>query len=95
MVSGLLGSFVWVAANFTYCAYVRDGERGFKRFAAFWLGFPITLISMFAVPKTRRASVNDRSELEEERNLLLEIRMDRIRRDRGTRVLESDEALGE
>ena len=95
MVSGLLGSFVWVAANFAYCTYVRDGERGFKRVAAFWLGFPVTLVSMFAAPHTQRVRMPHRSEVEEEHKLLLEIRRDRTRRDERARISGSSEAAGE
>ena len=95
MISGLLGSLVWVAANFAYCAYLRDGESGFKRLAAFWLGFPITMISMFVVPHTRRLRVPERSELEEEYQLLLEIKQDRASRDERARVPGSTEAAGE
>ena len=54
MFNGLLGVFVWVAANFAYYSYVRNGERGFKRLAAFWLGFPITLVSTFVAPQAER-----------------------------------------
>ena len=81
ILSGLLGSFVWVAANVAYCSYVRDGARGCKRFAAFWLGFPVTLISMFAVPHTKRIREPERSDLEEDHRLLLEIRRDRALRE--------------
>ena len=95
MLSGLLGSFVWVAANFSYCAYVRDGQRGFKRFAAFWLGFPITLISMFVAPHTRRLRAPRRSEIEEDHKLLLEIRRDRALREGQTYISRSSETAGE
>ncbi len=95
MVSGLLGSVVWVAANFAYCAYVRDDERGFKRFAAFWLGFPITLISMFVAPHMRRMRVPRRSEVEEDHKLLLEIRRDRALREGRTYETRSSETAGE
>jgi hypothetical protein len=81
MLSGLLGSFVWVAANVAYCSYVRGGERGGKRFAAFWLGFPITLISMFVAPHTKRVRAPERSDVEEDHRLLLEIRRDRALRE--------------
>lgn len=95
MLSGLLGSFVWVAANFAYRSYVRDGERGFKRFAAFWLGFPITLVSSFVVPHAERVRAPRRNELEEEHRLLLEIRRDRARRDERARVSGHTDAAEE
>ena len=80
MLEGILGSLVWFMANLAYGSYVRDGERGFKRFAAFWLGFPLTLCSAFVITRTRRLRVPGGDELEEERELLLEIRRDRARR---------------
>lgn len=86
MLSGLLGSFVWVAANFAYWSHVRDRERGFKRFAAFWLGFPITLVSMFVAPRTKRVQARQQTEFDEEHGLLLEIRRDRARRDERARI---------
>ena len=104
MFSGLLGAFVWVAANFAYLSYVRDGQRGFKRFAAFWLGFPITLVSGFVSPRTHGAhgahhahsvQASQESELEEEHELLLEIRRDRARRDERARVSGRTDAAGE
>ena len=95
MFSGLLGVFVWVAANFAYWSYVRDGQRGFKRFAAFWLGFPITLVSSFMAPHTERVRAPQRSELEEEQRLLLEIRRDRARRDERARLSGHTDAAGE
>ena len=80
MLERILGSLVWLMANLAYGSYVRDGERGFKRFAAFWLGFPLTLCSAFVIPRTRRLRVPRGDESEEERELLLEIRRDRARR---------------
>ncbi len=95
MFGGLLGAFVWVAANFAYWSYVRDGQRGFKRFAAFWLGFPITLVSGFVSPRAQRVQASQESELEEEHKLLLEIRRDRARRDERARVSGHTDAAGE
>ena len=80
MLEGILGSLVWFMANLAYGSYVRDGERGFRRFAAFWLGFPLTLCSAFVIQRRRRLRVPRRDELEEERELLMEIRRDRARR---------------
>ena len=80
MLESLLGSLVWIVANVAYGAYVRDGERGFKRLAAFWLGFPLTLCSGFLMPRRSGLRHPMRDELEEDRALLLEIRRDRARR---------------
>jgi len=80
MLGGILYSLIWITANVTYVSYVRDGARGFKRFVAFYLGFPGTLCSAFLVPRTRRLTEPRRDELEEERTLLMKIRRDRARR---------------
>ena len=80
MLEGILGSLVWFMANLAYGSYVRDGERGFKRFAAFWLGFPLTLCSAFVIPRRRSITKSRRDEFEEEQELLMEIRRDRARR---------------
>jgi len=99
MLEGILGSLVWVVANFAYGSYLRDGERGFKRLAAFWLGFPLTLCSGFLIPRSRRITKSRRDEFEEERELLMEIRRDRAlrlsrgqRADEGTDVARDEEA---
>ncbi len=80
MLEGLLGSLVWVAANGAYRSYVRDGEKGFKRLAAFCLGFPITLVSAFVVRPVKRVHGPRQAE-DEERALLLEIRRDHALRE--------------
>ena len=80
MLEGLLTSLVWITANVAYRSCVREGERGFKRFAAFLLGWPGTLVSLFSVRRTKRVTSARVDELEGERKLLMEIRRDRARR---------------
>ena len=87
MVQELLAGLVWIIANVAYGTMVRSGKRGFRRFAAFCLGWPGTLVSFFVINPTRRVTEPKtdaryalQTELEEERNLLLEIRRDRARR---------------
>ena len=87
MLEEILGGLVWVIANVAYGPMVRNGERGFRRFAAFWLGWPGTLVSYFVIKPTRRvaepktdARYRTQRELEEERDLLLEIRRDQALR---------------
>ena len=93
------GALVWIVANFAYVPMVRDRERGYRRFAAFVLGWPGTHVSYFVIRPTRRAAeplshvtgvltrraktdVRCRAqlEMEEERDLLMEIRRDRALR---------------
>ena len=99
MLEGILGSLVWIVANVAYGSYVRDGERGFKRVLAFYLGFPGTLCSAFAIPRSKRIAEHQHDELEDEQALLMEIRRDRARRlsptpgaDEGTDVARDEEA---
>ena len=81
ILGSLLGSLVWITANLAYRSYIRDGERGFKRLAAFCLGWPYTLVSAVVIRRTRRVAAEPRrDEWEEERRLLMEIRQDRARR---------------
>ena len=99
MLQGILVSLVWVVANFAYGSYLRDGERGFKCLAAFWLGFPLTLCSGFFIPRRKSIMKSRRDEFEEDRELLMEIRRDRARRlsggqgaDEGADVARDEEA---
>ena len=95
MLGGILGSLVWFMANLAYGSHVRDGERGFKRFAAFWLGFPLTLCSAFVIKRRGRITKSRRDEFEEERELLMEIRRDRaLRLSRGQRADEGTDGAG-
>ena len=80
MFKGILTLLVWIVATVAYVSYVRDGERGFKRLAAFWLGVPWTLCCAFIVPRSKRLREPRRDELEDERTLLMEIRRDRAHR---------------
>ncbi len=87
MLEGILGGLVWVMANVAYGSMAGTGERGFRRFVAFWLGWPGTLVSYFVIKPTRRVAepkadprYRAQLELEEERDLLLEIRRDRALR---------------
>ena len=86
MLEGILGGVVWVIANFAYSSMVRTGEQGFRRLAAFWLGWPGTFVSYMVIKPTRRMSepridsrYQGQLELEEERDLLFEIRRERAR----------------
>ena len=99
MLEGIVGSLVWIVANLAYGSYVRDGERGFKRGLAFYLGFPGTLCSAFVIPRRKRITKSRRDEFEDEQELLREIRRDRARRlsrgegaDEGTDVAGGGEA---
>jgi len=87
MLAQILAALVWITANIVYGNMVRDGRHGFRRLAAFYLGWPGTFLSYLTVRQVRRvadpedeARLRAQLELEEERDLLLEIRHDRARR---------------
>ncbi len=88
MLGWILYWLVEIVANVTYVSCVREGERGFRRLAAFFLGFPYTFVSYLVIkPKKKRLTApktdgpyRAQLELEEERDLLLEVRRDRARR---------------
>jgi hypothetical protein len=90
VLEGLLTSIVWITANVAYRSCVREGERGFKRFAAFWLGWPGTFVSAFSVRRGKRVAKSEIDELAGEKELLMEIRRDRAHRiARGHRDIEA------
>ncbi len=87
MLGRILWLLVWIVANVVYGNMVRDGQRGFRRLVAFYLGWPGTFLSYLSIQPRRRVAepqVDERYrlqlELEEERDLLLEIRRDRAQR---------------
>ena len=42
-MEGLIGLLIWIAGNYFYYEYRKEGERsGFKRFVSFWMGFPLS-----------------------------------------------------
>ena len=96
MFQSLLTVLVWTVATGAYVSYRRDGTRGFRRLAAFCLGFPWTFCSAFIVPRGRPIRNPGRKELEDEQRLLMEIRRDRARRIRlGQRSDEAADVVGD
>jgi hypothetical protein len=90
----LVGTIVWLMANVMYVQYRKDDLRGFKRFAAFWLGFPFTIFSAFGVrgptaERRRQLAQEARDDSEIEAELLAD-----IRRDRESRELETGDESG-
>jgi hypothetical protein len=70
----------WSFANVVYYRMKRDGERGFGRFAAFWVGTPTTWITLFVVGRRPRPSFDH----EDDESLLAEVRRDRALREGGS-----------
>ena len=80
IIGGIVGVFVFVIANWTYLDFRRVDERGFKRFVAFWLGWPLTFLTKILVENGSqpRMELDDR----DLGDLVKEIRRDRLLRAR-------------
>jgi hypothetical protein len=69
-----VGAIVWALANAVYVDMRRKGVRGFGRFAAFWVGFPVSFLWMALVDEGRLLPIEAQ---EDEDELLREVRRDR------------------
>jgi hypothetical protein len=80
----LVGAIVWALANVVFIDMRRKNVAGFAGVAAFVVGMPLTLITMFVVKERRGVPLEPPKDDEDE--LLLEVRRDReARRVEGTR----------
>jgi hypothetical protein len=70
-----VGAIVWTLANVVYVDMRRKGVRGFGRFAAFWVGFPGTWLSLLVVRGGQAATIEAPDDDEEV--LLRQVRLDR------------------
>jgi hypothetical protein len=85
-----VGAIVWTLANVVYVDMRRRGARGFGRFAAFWVGFPVSFLWM-ALVKEGRALPTSEDYLEDDADALLR----EVRRDRESRRLrEGQDSAG-
>lgn len=74
-VETIVGGVLWILANVVYWEARREGERGCRRFLAFWLGFPTTILSLLFIPEGSQPPLrNDDRGL---KGLVQEIRRDR------------------
>jgi hypothetical protein len=74
----LAGFAVWLVANGVYVDLRRKGEKGFARLVCFWLGFPVTWISLLVVKEGSQPRV--RPPPDDVRSLLHDIQRDRALR---------------
>lgn len=92
-IGGIVLAFVFVIANWTYLDFRRVDERGFKRFVAFWLGWPLSFLTKILVENGSQPGMelHDR----DLGKLVKEIRRDRLLRARseGERALPSRNEL--
>ena len=92
-IGRIVWAFVFVIANWTYLDFRRVDERGFKRFVAFWLGWPLSFLTKILVENGSQPRMKlDDQDLGE---LVKEIRRDRLLRGRsdGERALASPSDL--
>ena len=91
MVEGLVGLIIWLLGNYFYYEYRKEGERsGLKRFVTFWMGFPLTVVSLLVVPLGKSPLL--KAPPSEGDSLLEEIRRDRALRDMQKRLELSEGA---
>jgi hypothetical protein len=74
-----VGTLVWVLGNAVYVDMRRRGARGFGRFAAFWVGFPVTFLWKALVKEVGLPGIDPPEDDEDE--LLRQIRLDRRARE--------------
>lgn len=74
----IAGAAVWVLANAVYVDMRKRGVHGFGRFAAFFAGLPLTLLSASLVREGRPPRFGP--SYEDDQDLLREVRTDRERR---------------
>lgn len=79
-LQAVVGAIVWTFANIVYFDLKRKGVRNFGRFAAFWVGNPLTWITFFVLPEGRRPAFE--APADDDEALLAEIRRDRALRER-------------
>lgn len=86
-LQALAGAIVWTFANFLYVDLKRKGVRSFARIVAFWMGMPVTWISLLVVREGRHPRL--RPPPDDEDALLAEVRRDRALRIARERAAEA------
>ena len=79
-IGEFVGMLVWIVANVVYVDARRKGTRGFHRFLAFWMGLPVTWVTLMAVREGSQPRIEPPPDDEE--RLLAEVRRDRALRAR-------------
>ncbi len=79
LVRSITGGLVWVVANVVYLDKRRRGRKGLARFFAFWVGLPVTFITLIVMREGEEDLV--RPPDDDEEALLHEVRQDRALRD--------------
>ena len=81
--TGLVSTLIWIVANVAYLLFRSNDEGGFKRIVAFWMGMPLTWLTLVVV-REGVPMVSEEAELSfdaEMQRLRAEIADDRADRD--------------
>lgn len=79
LVRSITGALVWLVANVVYLDKRRRGRRGIARFFAFWLGLPVSFVTLVVLREGEEELV--RPPEDDEEALLREVRQDRALRE--------------
>ena len=90
MVEEVVGAVVWAVANVVYFDLRRKGVHGFSRILAFWMGNPMTWLSLFVVKEGSQPTFEPPPD--DEALLFREVRRDRLLRERSERPPSIDES---
>ena len=93
LIQQLAGFAVWLVANGVYVDLRRKGEKGFARLVCFWLGLPVTWLSLLVVGEGSQPRI--RPPPDDELRLLEEVRRDRALRAGERSDREQDESSEE
>jgi hypothetical protein len=93
LIQQLAGFAVWLVANGVYVDLRRKGEKGFARLVCFWLGLPVTWLSLLVVGEGSQPRI--RPPPDDDTILLREIRRDRALRGGDPPDPERDESSEE
>jgi hypothetical protein len=93
LIHELAGFAVWLVANGVYVDLRRKGEKGFARLVCFWLGLPVTWLSLLVVKEGSQPRI--RPPPDDVLSLMQEIQRDRALRAGDSADQEPDESSEE
>ena len=84
-LGGLISVLIWTLGNLAYWTFRSAGETGFKRIVAFWMGMPLTWVTLLAVREGIPMDDGDGLVGQEVRELRAAIARDRVARIKAAR----------
>jgi len=76
VIGSVVGVLVWLLANVVYADKRRRSVRGFARLVAFWLGLPVSVLTMVFVGEGSQPTLEPPPD--DDDALLAEVRRDRV-----------------